>query len=655
MTRSEDSTISAPMAALVAWLIVGVTDVAMFGWVSRGASSVSDMFAHASFDFGYFAACGLLSGTLVWAWRRWLPTSPLAVFAAVAALSLAVGSVTLTTDLAHMSQRLSGRIRPDAILAVSVVLVSFGVPVAMAAGRVLGRHGLRAIGLWAAIAGQVANYFILSSDYPAAHLYLGGASVALIAGSLAGTPWPKLVLSVKERIPPLALRAGAALLLGLAVGALLVSPSPLTAARLTQNSGSFLTPYLSKLHPRTRVGGRIAEDVDPQWFQPRVDLPAIPPGRALVGDDAVVLLIGVDALRADVVNSGQYDAQLPTLAKLRAESVAFVNARANGSQTVYSLTTLFAGTYFSQQYWSPIRPKRSYWPDKDPTPRFPAVLTEAGVRTINFTGAKWMRNHWGVVSGFGEEHWIKDRGYKYSRAGVVAAAIDETLAALDSGPAFIFVHFLDPHAPYNMVTREGSSFERYLAECAQVDEAIGGLLETIDSNEALRARTTVIVTSDHGEAFGEHRSFYHSRTLYDELLRVPLLVRVPGAAPRVVDTPVSLVDLGPTVLDLFQQPTPAHNMGQTLLPFVRGEPYAPTRPFIAEGRLKRAMILGNGIKIIEDTRKGVVEIYDLNADPAEVENLVNDAQRTDVSLNTLRKFFDTHRLRRPGYEAPYRP
>jgi len=651
----ERARISGEAAVFAAWLTVGVTDVVTLSFVARGAPSLRDTLAHWSFDLGYFIACGLLSYAVVWAWKRWLPPSPFVALAGVTALSLGLGVLTLTTDLENMSQRLSGRLRPELILVASVALVALGIPAALAFGRVLRRYGLRALGVLAGVAGEVANHFILRADYPAAHLFLGGACVALIAGSIAGTAWPKLALAIRDRLSPRAKRVGAALLVAAGVAALLVAPSPLVAARLTQHSGSFLPPYLNALHSRTRVQGYIAEGSDPQWFRSRAGLPAIAPGPALVGDDAVVLLIGVDALRADVINSGEHDAQLPTLAKLRSEAVAFTNARANGSQTVYSLTTLFTGTHFSQQYWSRFEGGRSYWPAADDTPRFSAQLTEAGVRTVNFTGARWMRNHWGVVAGFGEEHWVKDGGHKYSRAAVVASAIDETLAELGPGPAFVFVHFLDPHAPYNLATREGSSFERYLAECAQVDEAIGGLLETIDSNDSLRARTTVIVMADHGEAFGEHGTVRHARTLYDELLRVPLLVRIPGVTPRVVETPVSLVDLGPTILDLFGQPTPGHIMGQTLLPFVRGEPYVPTRPFIAEGRLKRAMILGNGMKIIEDTRKDVIELYDVNSDPAETNNLVNDTQRLEVPLHTFRHFFDVQQLRRPGYEAPYRP
>ncbi len=652
---SNASAVSGEVAALVAWVVAGLADVVTLSFVPSGSQTFSQRLAHCSFDFGYFLFCGLLSYALVWGWKRWGPASRLAALAGVAALALSVGSLTLAGDLEHMSQRLSGRLSPDLILVSSITLVAMGIPAAIAVGLLLRRDAAPLAGIGVGIAAQVANHFILRADYPAAHLFLGGASVALIAASLSGAPWPRAIQSLRNRIPSRAWRVVAALLVAAGLAALLVPPTPLIASQLQQHSGSFLSPYVNRIHSRTHFVGEIDENADPQWFRPRSDLPAIPPGAAVVGADAVVLLISVDALRADVANSGRYDEQVPTLARLREESITFTNARSNGSQTVYSLTTLFTGTHFSQQYWSRFEGGKNHWPFADETRRFPALLSEAGVRTINFTAANWMRNHWGVVAGFGEEHWIKDRGHKYSRAKVVAASIGETLETVGGEPTFIFVHFLDPHAPYNLAQRKGSAFERYLGECAQVDHEIGSLLDRIDSDEALRARTTVIVTADHGEAFGEHNTIRHSRTLYEELLRVPLFVRIPGVAPRMVEAPVSLVDLGPTVLDLLGQPTPSHMMGQTLLPFVRGEPYVPTRPFVAEGRLKRAMILSNGVKIIEDGRTGVLELYDLSADPAEANNLVDDAERLEVPLNTMLRFFDVHRLRRPGYEPPYRP
>src|SRR5262249_20606833 len=139
------------------------------------------------------------------------------------------------------------------------------------------------------------------------------------------------------------------------------------------------------------------------------------------------------------------------------------------------------------------------------------------------------------------------------------------------GPLFLFLHFMDAHYPYDAAGAEGAPFEAYLREVALCDAAIGRLIDALKT-EHMWSRTALIVASDHGEAFGQHDTPYHGLTLYEELVRVPIVVRVPGDTRRTVDAPVSLIDVGPTILDLFRQRTPGAFMGQSLVPFLRGEP-----------------------------------------------------------------------------------
>lgn len=124
---------------------------------------------------------------------------------------------------------------------------------------------------------------------------------------------------------------------------------------------------------------------------------------------------------------------------------------------------------------------------------------------------------------------------------------------------------------------------------------------------------------------------------------MPLMIRAPGARPRRVNEPVSLVDLGPTVLDLMGVPTPCSFMGESLTPFLRGQDPKLTRPLLAERRYAQAMIFPDNTKAILDWKKGTEEIYDLERDPAETRNLCDElgpacAERLDV----LRAFFLVH-------------
>jgi arylsulfatase A-like enzyme len=99
------------------------------------------------------------------------------------------------------------------------------------------------------------------------------------------------------------------------------------------------------------------------------------------------------------------------------------------------------------------------------------------------------------------------------------------------------------------------------------------------------------------------------------------------------------------------QPTPAQFMGQSLVPFLRGKTIKLTRPILAEGRLKQALVLPDGMKVVVDNQNNNVELYNLTADPGELHNLA-DSELLKQPLAMLRRFFEVHT--RPGYKVPYR-
>ena len=109
------------------------------------------------------------------------------------------------------------------------------------------------------------------------------------------------------------------------------------------------------------------------------------------------------------------------------------------------------------------------------------------------------------------------------------------------------------------------------------------------------------------------------------------------------------------ILDLFGLPTPGELMGQSLVPFLRGEAPALTRPILADSsRMMRALVFPDGFKIIHDRRRGTVELYDLNDDPREPHDLFDESGAAgDARLQTLRRFFRAHSLKRPSYRVPY--
>ncbi|RLB60423.1 MAG: hypothetical protein DRI90_13765 [Deltaproteobacteria bacterium] len=647
---------SGAFAVLIAWFALGIVNAVVIAFTVRSTRVVTAM-VHHLFDAGQFLALGLASSALVEAWTRWGRPKRHWNVALLFAGALGLGSVTLTADLEHMSQRVTLGVPPSVVLWGSVTAVALTIPIAWLVGRLLARPLWRWLAVLAGCGVQVGNAIILPNDYPAAHLYLALAASTLAAASIGGVRLPRRFVSLltrrRGRIIAGVVRAIATVV---AAFALVHPPPPSVTTQLLRGSGSVLPPYLGQLHSFWLPSSASVTPYAAAWYSDRTKLDAIAPsGPPVMGEDPIVILLSVDALRADLVSDAKHDASLPNIAKLRDQSLRFVNARTPGSQTVYTITALFSGIYFSQQYWSKkqIRKTKQLWPHEDPTVRFPQLLTDGGVATVHYSGADWMRAPWGVVRGFKEETWVRDKSHRYSRAHVLAKRVAERIKRHGSGPMFLFVHFLDPHAPYNLSSVKGSSFERYVGECAMVDEAIGEI-ERVIRESSSRKRVMVVVTGDHGEAFGEHHSKHHATTLYDEVLRVPLLIRAHGIEPRDVSTPVSLIDLGPTFLDLFQQPTPAYFMGETLVPFMRGANPTLHRPIVAEGRLKRSLVMPNGYKLIVDQRRKTVELYDLKADPEELDNLADDEQRVQPALALMTQFFDAHQIKRKGYKIPYR-
>jgi arylsulfatase A-like enzyme len=221
------------------------------------------------------------------------------------------------------------------------------------------------------------------------------------------------------------------------------------------------------------------------------------------------------------------------------------------------------------------------------------------------------------------------------------------------GPMFMYLHVYDPHAPYASGGPAKSDFEGYLREVRLVDGLLARLRRAV-TRAGKDDRVVWILTADHGDAFGQHDIDRHRLSVYEELLRVPLWIRVPGVRPRTVEYDVSLVDVGPTILDLMGQPTPGTFMGQSLVPFLRGGDVRLTRPLVVDtGRWQQAMIFPDQLKLIRDRRRGTFELYDLAADPKEEYDLFDRHPGAPERLDRLRAFFGVHALRTPDYRPPY--
>ncbi|MCA9561750.1 MAG: sulfatase, partial [Myxococcales bacterium] len=482
-------------------------------------------------------------------------------------------------------------------------------------------------------------------------LFVAAAAVALMAGALKSGP---------ARMPAGG-RTLAALLVGLGLAAptLVVLPPNAVRLALVQVSGSVVAPFqLAWATDDDEDDDAPLEPAGPDaesWFVDRADAPEVPPTRPPLLDAPVVLALFVDSLRADVLRGPDAARRYPHMARLCREGVDFRQARAPGAQTVLTMTSVFTGKYFSQLYWEPHPRHPDHFPHADPSPRVPALLTAAHVDTAHLSAAFWLVDGWGITRGFAEERVVgSTHGTRYAASDDIVTALAQRLEDQGDRPFFSYAHLFDAHYVVGRTLIGGPRHAQYERGLRRVDGQIGRLQKRV-AKAGLTDRTIIILTADHGEGLGEHGVEHHSATLYEELVRVPLCVFGPGIDARVVDAPVSLIDLAPTLLDLFGQPTPGSFMGQSLVPVLKGGAPDLTRPIIAEGRLKKALITPDGLKVIRDDRAHTLEIYDLKSDPDESDNLAGaDHPGADAAVRRLRRFFKVHTLKKPGYTPPFR-
>ncbi|WP_437966568.1 sulfatase-like hydrolase/transferase [Sorangium sp. So ce260] len=375
---------------------------------------------------------------------------------------------------------------------------------------------------------------------------------------------------------------------------------------------------------------------------PKAKAPAESPAARLPADLNVVL-ITIDTLRWDLGYAGNPRPVSPNLDALAARSTVFERAYALASYTGKSIGPMLIGKYGSETHRNWGHFNKFSEEDTFVTER----LKGAGVRTMSVHGHRYFGSFGGLDRGFDVVDMSaappEGAPWDVDNKATSPALTDAALRLLGSpentgGRFFLWVHYLDPHADYLQhkdVPGFGAATQRdlYDGEVAFTDRHIGRLLDAIAA-APYGGRTAIVVTSDHGEAFGEHKMFRHGFELWEELVRVPLLVHVPGAAPSRVPARRSLIDLAPTLLEVMRVPGPAEGApatdflsGASLLPDVllaAGEQAAardvlidmPAGPY---NDARRSFIRGDMKLTISGGAR--FELYDLASDPEERKNL----------------------------------
>jgi len=357
-----------------------------------------------------------------------------------------------------------------------------------------------------------------------------------------------------------------------------------------------------------------------------------------------VLLILVDSMRADMPWAGYERPIAPNLTELEKQSVSYTRGYALSSYTAKSVAGVLSGKY-------PSALKRSgffftKYPDSNLF--FPELLASAGVHTLSAHAHAYMNRgngldqgfaDWKVVSGITFDAQTDNHVTGQKLTPLVTSQLD---AVPNDKRFFAYVHYMDPHDQY-MKHSEAPSWgnkarDSYDQEIFYTDLWIGKLLEYCRSKPWWE-HTAVIVTADHGEAFGEHGLYRHAFAVWNMLTHVPLFFRVPGAEPRHIDEPRSHLDIAPTVLELMGVSAENDFAGKSLVPELFGATPEP-RPVIIDlpadsnNPEHRALIQGD-YKLMVFGNDLRFELYNLKTDPGEKDNLAKTDPERFAQMKTL--------------------
>ncbi len=291
-----------------------------------------------------------------------------------------------------------------------------------------------------------------------------------------------------------------------------------------------------------------------------------------------VLLITLDTTRADRLGCYGYErAETPNLDRLAEAGVVFETAVCQAPLTLPSHASILTGTY---PPFHGVHDNGGFYL-REQAVTLAELLRDHEYSTSAFIGAFVLDARWGLAQGF--EVYDDAFGFATQRAvdldsvqrrgeDVVDAFIN-WLEGRPDEPFLSWLHFYDPHAPYDPPEPYRTRFvdSLYDGEIAYMDSQVGRVLDRLKA-ESLLDQTLIIVVGDHGESLGEHEESGHGFFIYDATVLIPLIVRFPSSrygGKRIART-VETVDIVPTLLETVNIPVPGGIQGRSLLPLIRG-------------------------------------------------------------------------------------
>lgn len=636
---------------LAGWIVATLRNVLPDGWRAQPQTD-----AHATVALGAFVVGALVLATLsafgyaaftAGMARRTLGTLATFGVTALAAPFAAVAALAARGPLARLAVRLPAPRALGRAGLLAVVLLAVGVLAALLAlsradWRVLDLKPLLAV-LFAAFLGLAHGLFwYVTEDGRALHVRLPRGAIRTATVAVVVLAWP-FAARLPEGAPAyeavaersLGLRLGLRLARALADGdgdgyARWFGGGDCDDRRADTYPGADDVPD-DGIDQNCAAGDAHAEATGPT-IEPEAAAPAAPP--AANASHLNLLIVSIDALRADRLGITGYRRRgrslTPNLDRLAARGVSFRRVWAQAPNTPRSFPSLLTSRYPSAIAWQ--QRSLNYSPILPSNDTFFERLAGAGWTPVGVFSHFYFTSDRGLSQGFRE--WsndgagtIAESNHDIAAPRIVPRAIARLRAAAASQQRFaLWTHLFEPHSSYMAHPEFPTSLsgvqgleEKYDYEIAFADAWVGKLLAAVDQL-GLTDKTLIVVHADHGEAWGEHRLYFHGQDLTEEQLRVPLIIAAPGLPPGKVDEPVALIDVGPTVLDLLGVSPSPRFLGRSLKPLLTGQEL-PARPVFAEllpatawPKHETCIVDGNW-KLVHKLSDRRYELYDLRSDP----------------------------------------
>jgi arylsulfatase A-like enzyme len=346
-----------------------------------------------------------------------------------------------------------------------------------------------------------------------------------------------------------------------------------------------------------------------------------------------LLLVTIDSLRADMPWNGYSRAIAPNLTALAEKCTSYTNAYSVSSYTAKSVAAFLSGQYPSTLYRNGF-----FFAGYANANQFMAeTLSERGLETLAWHGHMYFARAKGLEQGFKEWRIVPGidfdpqtdnfvTGEKMTKLGIELLSKPE----LKTKQFFAWGHYMDPHDQYNR-HEEAPSFgnkarDRYDQEVFYTDLWLKKLLDFVNE-QPFGKDTYLVISADHGEAFGEHDMYKHAFELWEVLTRVPLLVCGPGIKAQRITERRSHIDLVPTFYELLGQPVPPGLLGKSLVQELTGNEAPKNRePIYTEltedshNPPRRAITLGD-YKLIWSGPRDKFQLFNLKNDPGEEKEL----------------------------------